>query len=168
MVTGARLSHLFVITDDKDKKGEPFPYKTASVVIEPDLQYIEEKLFPELMKFWKMVQDKVAPKMTDMDTLDLSKNEALAALLDVYKAKKEIVENAEKQLKETYDQIFKIAHHTRNVCNGIKITKTKSADSVKPDYEKYCKEHVVTNLVSLGYGKTVKGRVTKKITFPKN
>ncbi|MEE4245218.1 MAG: YqaJ viral recombinase family protein, partial [Kangiellaceae bacterium] len=52
MVTGAKVNHLYVITDDKENPKTAFPYKTACLEVHPDMDYIEHRLLPELVSFW--------------------------------------------------------------------------------------------------------------------
>lgn len=169
MVTGANYNYLYVITDDKEKKeaGSKFPYKTAYVKVMPDMEYIENSLLPELVKFWKSCEGKKSPKMNHVDVLNLDDNDELIEMLEEYQLLKE----SERVLKENIDElqknIYKIAKHTKNICNGVKITKSKSEDSIKPDYEKYCKSNSIAFDLDGDCMKTTKGRITKRITFPK-
>lgn len=164
MVTGARSNYLFVIADDKESTSKTFPYKTAYIEVEPDEDYIKTRLLPELTSFWKMVTDKKEPKLTDLDVVDYSDNAELIAKLELYRAQKTLAEEAKSKLDELQKDIYKIAKHTRNTCRGIKITNTKSADSVKFDYKKFEEE----NEIPESYMKISKGRNTKRITFPKD
>lgn len=176
MVTGACSSYLFVIADDMEKKEakEKFPYKTAYVEIQADLDYQKKELFPALKKFWKMVQDKKEPKIAPLDFLELSDNSELDNLLAEYELAAGTEVQAKKEKEELQKKIYKIANHCKNICNGVKITKSKSDDKIVADYESYAKsilkmegEDLEKELSRQFFVKTTKGRITKRITFPK-
>jgi putative phage-type endonuclease len=171
MVTGANINYLYVIADDKEKKeaGSSFPYKTACLEVYPDEDYISKRLLPELEKFWTMVKDKKEPKMTDRDTYIIEDNPELAGYLEQYKAQKIIADEAKKSIADLEKKIFAIADHARNIFGDIKITKTKSEDKIIPDYEALiASKHMTKEMViEQGFSKVQKGRVTKRITFPK-
>lgn len=173
MVTGSSVNYLYVIADDKEKKeaGSKFPFKTAYLKVPADFDYIENKLYPELLKFWQMVTNKVAPKITEMDTVNLDSNRELAALLQDYETSKALAVDWKRKEDEFKKEIYKICKHSKNTCNGVKITKSKSEDKLTPDYAGYVFNHFTDmdddKIIKSGFSKVTKGRITKRITFPK-
>lgn len=169
LVTGAKVNYLYVIADDKTQIETDFPFKTAFIEVEPDVDYMKERLVPSLMNFWDMVQDKKEPKLSDMDVVDLSDDNVLAGLLETYKAQKSILDEAKKAVDDVQKEIYKIAKHTRSICHGVKITKTKSEDKIVPDYSALIESKNMTEemVIEQGFSKVQKGRITKRITFPK-
>ncbi|MEE4245156.1 MAG: hypothetical protein V2I33_07080, partial [Kangiellaceae bacterium] len=105
------------------------------------------------------------PELTDKDIVDMSDNEEFATLLEIYKAQEAILKEAGAKLEETKKNIFKMAKHNRVKCHGVKVTQTRSSDSFKPDYKGYIEDNGIE--LPIEYLKLSKGRLTKRITFPK-
>jgi putative phage-type endonuclease len=164
MVTGAKVNYLYVIADDKTMIETDFPYKTAFVEVYPDLDYMKERLVPSLMDFWDKVQTKTQPEFTRNDVIDYSDNKELLHLLMEYKETKGKLDEITKREKSIKSQIFKITKEAKAICQGIKITNSKSPDSIGFDYKKFEEE----NGIPEGFDKIVKGRKTQRITFPKS
>jgi putative phage-type endonuclease len=170
MLTGAPFCVFTVAADvpkDSADYNPDWPFKYAYMEVQPDHDYMKNKLLPKLVEFWNMVENKISPEIGDKDVVDLSANSNLTDLLGEYQSVKEAVDR-EKELKK---EIFKcLGKAKKAVCNGVKITISKSADKKdQPDLDAYLKEKGITNeiLVKEGFTKTVKGRSSKRITFPK-
>lgn len=167
MVTGAKVNYLYVIADDKEQKDTSFPYKTAYIEVRPDDKYISEQLLPELKSFWTHVIEKTEPSLMDNDVIDFSDDAEMASLLERYNAQKLINDSSKEEMDSLSKDIFKkIGKAKRASCKGIKITQSKSEDKTKLDYEAFCNDNDFQYHEK--YFKTVKGRITKRITFPKS
>lgn len=169
MLTGAPFCIFTACTDNPDhvKGSDSFPFVYTYIEVKPDHNYMKNELLPKLVEFWNMVENKASPEIGDKDVVDLSSNEKLVELLGEYQAVKKAAER-ESELKK---EIFKCLGKAKKAdCNGVKITISKSADKKdQPDLDRYLKENGITNemLVEKGFTKTVRGRQTKRITFPK-
>ncbi len=177
MLSGAQYCIFMVATDNKEsEKDSSFPYKYAYIKVEPDINYMKNELLPALVEFQQMVENKIRPDVGDKDIVNLDDNEPLIELLAEYqqcKIQLEQVENKEKSLQK---DIYKILGKAKKViCNGVKITQSKSADKVVADIDSYIfeitgiedKKELEKEVLNKMFTKIVKGRITKRITFPK-
>ena len=164
-VTGAKICHLCVVTEEKDENGKAIKdkFKYADVEIEPDLTYIENDLVPALFDFWDSVQEKQKPVLSEKDVLAV-KDAELGKLLTRYKNAKTKSDEFAKLEKDLKKEIFKLslAHHNKVECKGFKISESISEDSTAFDYKKFEAE----NPIEKKYIKITKGRKTQRITFP--
>lgn len=171
MLTGAPFCIFSVCTDNKDSGNPDFPYKYAYIEVQPDHDYMKNQLLPKLVEFWNMVQNKISPDIGDKDVVNLDNNAKLVEFLGEYKGVKEVFDKITESKKRLEKAIYaELGKAKKATCNGVKITISKSADKPnQPDLERYLKENGITNekLVQDGFTKTVKGRQTKRITFPK-
>lgn len=163
LVSGVTGIWLYVIADDKELKEQKarFPYKTAKVFVQVDIDYIKETLLPKLQDFWQSVIDKIEPKLGPDDVL-IQKDMNLKKLITKYgkaKAKKEKFDKEEKELKK---MIYKACNHNRVNCYGHSITETMSEGTKKPDYQKYCEDNKID---MTDYQKESKGKKTQRITL---
>lgn len=106
--------------------------------------------------------------------IDLSGNSELVELLGEYKATKSLIENLSETQKDITNKIFNIVGKAENVvCNDVLITQFKSEDKIIADYDAFIqkqigvsdKKEIEKEIMNMLFTKTVKGRITKKITF---
>lgn len=159
LLTGASKCVLFVIREDEEN------FEFAHIEVLPDLDYMKNKLIPTMAKFWKMLQDKTPPPLTEDDVLDLSDNDILVGLLAQYKEVTDRYKKEEIAKKDLTDRIFKIAKHPRNICHGIKITTSKSSSKEEIDYETLLQDLKI--VIDKKYITIKRGSSKKLITFPK-
>lgn len=106
--------------------------------------------------------------------IDLSGNNELVELLGEYKATKSLIENLAATEKNITSKIFDIVGKADHVvCNDVIITQFKSEDKIIADYDAFIqkqigvsdKKEIEKEIMNMLFTKTVKGRITKKITF---
>lgn len=171
MLTGAPFCVFTVVADNKESTNPDFPFKYAYIEVKPDIEYMKNELLPNLIEFWDLVKTKTKPGIEDKDSIDLSSNEELADLLNEYKTRKEALDILTKQKKDVEAKIYKsLGKYKKASCNGVKISISRSKDKEAPDLDRYLAEKNIDEklLIDNGYVKTVKGRLTKRITFPKS
>ena len=134
---------------------------------EYDLNYIENDLLPNILRFINAVDNKISPSLSENDTVHVDENVMLWDAIKNYRDLKERYENLKGEYEKARDFLFEISGdiHNRVEINGVKITRTKSEDKTVGDPVKYCKEMNI-DLTGLGYTKVQKGRETRKVTFP--
>jgi len=106
--------------------------KGATVIVEPDLEYIK-RLLEEETKFWDLVQNKIQPELTDMDAVSLEDGETLAAAEEYVKIDAEI-KALTKKLSALKKTIVDKCDHARTKIG--KLTVTRSVRSGSVDYSK--------------------------------
>lgn len=161
MVTGAKEIWFTGMYIDKEERD--FIETISFEVGEECIQYIRKELHPQLLKFINMIDNDEEPELTARDTVETDNNQ-LKELLSDYKMIQEHKKDVDAKEKALKKAIFEISSkvHNRVVCNGVKITESKTEDKIVPDYEAYCEGKDLT-----GFTKIQKGRVTQRITFPK-
>jgi len=147
LVTGAKC--LFYYSYDGESG--------ATVIVQPDLQYIENLLRQEIA-FWDLVQNKIAPEMTDKDAATIDDTESLNLSEQYIK-----LEIAIKELCKQQDDFKKTlvdkCDHARTKIGKLTITRSVRTGSVdyasipelkNVDTEKYRKDSSAVVTVRIG------------------
>lgn len=164
MLTGAPFNIFCVVADNKESDNPDFPFKYAYIEVKPDYKYMQDELLPALKDFWDKVKTKTSPDLSDNDRVNFDDDNEMVELLGKLKTRKEGAEVFSQEIKDIEKQIYKkLGKAKKAECNGVKITQSKSADKVVFDAKKFEEN----NEISEEYMKTQKGRITKRITFPK-
>ena len=163
LLTGANYCVFSVIRDFKESTNPDFPYQYAYIKVMPDHDYIHDELLPALRNFWECVTKKISPEVCKDDVLNLDDDEELTELLGKYQE----IEIMKKEQDKIKTAIFKkLGKAKKATCMRVKISSSKSADKEVEDPAAYIKAKNI-DLIELGFIKIQKGRVTKRITFPK-
>jgi putative phage-type endonuclease len=98
-VSGAELAHYYSYDGERG----------VLVEVKPDLEYIE-RLVPEMIKFWELVQKKIAPELSNRDSKRPRKIEVIE-LCKQYAGFDRMIKSLEKQKSEIREKILPYIDH---------------------------------------------------------
>lgn len=131
--------------------------KGATVEVLPDLPYITTLLQAETA-FWDLVQNKIAPEMTDKDAETITDAE-LVMLAEHYASYDEQIKKLEIKMKELKDKIVEKCTHAKTKVGKLTITRSTRSGSIDyakipelkgVDTEQYRKEPTMVVTVKVG------------------
>lgn len=130
MVTGAHMLHYWSYVPN-----------VGGVMVDvlPDTAY-HGKLLEKLIEFWRMVQDRRPPPMTDQDVLDMNDDEEFRALCVCLRDTKEDLDSATAAYEELREKLAAQMRHTRCKAAGVLLTKVYTKGRI--DYSKAVPEGV--------------------------
>ncbi len=131
-VTGAETNDYIAYNDDENK--------IIIITVDPDIEFIKD-MVKKVDAFWKLVQDKKEPKLSDKDYKKVSSKEMKVAIDKYAEIKKEISSltedlNEQKEIITNHPRL----NHRRMEHGGIKIITKNKAGSI--DYKKIMAEHL--------------------------
>ena len=131
-ITGDEYADYVVYNDKEDK--------IIINRIDPDIEFIKD-MVKKAEKFWKLVQTKKEPELTDRDWKNV-RNKELGGLVDRYKKLSEDAKPILDELEVLKKAIttFPSLQHPRSICRGVKIQEITRKGSV--DYKKILSEHL--------------------------
>jgi len=124
--------------------------KIIIIKVDPDIEFIKGML-KEVTKFWKLVQTKKEPPLTDRDWKNV-RSKDLGDKIDKLKSLKEKIAEDLISIKSLEDEIktHEAINHPRSICRGVKIQEITRKGSV--DYKKIVAEKL-PELDTSGYVK---------------
>lgn len=117
LVTGAREAHYYSFDGNEG----------VTVQVLPDMEYIS-KMFKALCEFWRLIQDKKAPELTDRDIVKV-RDPKLIELGGIYLAAKRAAESASRLAEKAKHDMLEAINarstiHPRLVIGGLKAVRS--------------------------------------------